>query len=85
MKMEGNIRNLSNWTAIAIFMALAFVLYGNTLGHKYCLDDSLVIERNEFTKKGIEGIYDIFTPNRLQVFSENKRNWFQEQDTVLFP
>ncbi len=68
MKIEGNIRNLSYWMAVAIFLALAFVLYGNTLGHKYCLDDAIVIARNEFTKKGMEGIPDIFTTESFTGF-----------------
>jgi tetratricopeptide (TPR) repeat protein len=37
----------------------SFVLYGNTLTHQYALDDAIVITQNEFTKQGVDGIFDI--------------------------
>jgi tetratricopeptide (TPR) repeat protein len=40
---------------------LAFVLYGNTIGHDYALDDQLVITRNQFTHEGWRGILPILT------------------------
>ncbi len=42
-------------------MVLAFLLYGNTLGHQYAFDDSIVITGNQFTKNGISGIKDLLT------------------------
>ena len=45
---------------IAIFI-LAFILYGNTLPHQFALDDYLMITGNRFTKKGLDGIADIWT------------------------
>jgi protein O-mannosyl-transferase len=41
-------------------LIISFVLYGNTLWNKYCLDDAIVITKNQFTKKGLSGISDIF-------------------------
>jgi protein O-mannosyl-transferase len=57
-----------NWVAAIIFVVCAFLLYGNTLNHKYCLDDAIVITRNEFTKKGFDGIGDIFTTESFTGF-----------------
>jgi len=45
---------------IALFL-LAFLLYANTISFDYTLDDKLAITHNDFTKKGIDGIYDLLT------------------------
>ena len=43
----------------AVAFALAFVLYANTLGHGFVLDDGLVITDNPYVQAGIRGIPDI--------------------------
>ncbi len=40
--------------------AFSFLLYINTLGHDYVLDDFSVIKENFVTKRGIEGIPDVW-------------------------
>ena len=42
---------------------LAFLLYANTLGHQYALDDASVITDNFVVKRGLAGWSDIFTTN----------------------
>ncbi len=42
-----------------ILPAFAFILYFNTLGHDYALDDFAVITENRFTQKGLAGIPEI--------------------------
>jgi hypothetical protein len=42
-----------------ILVLLAFLLYSNTLGHKFAFDDSIVITDNSFTQKGLAGIPDL--------------------------
>lgn len=44
-----------------IVSGLAFLLYSNTLNHDFALDDKIVITYNSFTKKGIDGINDLFS------------------------
>ena len=44
-----------------IVFALAFLLYANTLGHGFVLDDSIVITENMFTQKGASGIPGILS------------------------
>ena len=44
-----------------ILVLLAFVLYSNTLGHKFAFDDSIVITDNTFTQKGLAGIPDLIS------------------------
>lgn len=45
---------------ITIFV-FAFVLYANTLGHQYALDDKMTFWKNEFVQNGASGIMDILT------------------------
>jgi protein O-mannosyl-transferase len=58
--------HIKNEHIFLLFIGLGFVLYGNTIGHDYALDDAIVISENQFTKEGISGIkdllwYDTFT------------------------
>jgi protein O-mannosyl-transferase len=48
----------SRLQALVIF-ALSFVLYANTLTHKFCQDDAIVITDNKYTVEGFAGIPDI--------------------------
>ncbi|MBN2214749.1 MAG: tetratricopeptide repeat protein [Bacteroidales bacterium] len=61
----------------AIIIILTAILYGNTLNHKYALDDSMVINENQFTKKGINGIKDIFTNDSFTGFFKTGKNLVQ--------
>jgi tetratricopeptide (TPR) repeat protein len=45
---------------IVIFV-FAFIIYANTLGHKYALDDKMTYWKNEFVQNGVSGIKDILT------------------------
>lgn len=44
----------------AILAAVSFLIYANTLGHDYTLDDAIVITDNMFTQKGVSGIPGLF-------------------------
>lgn len=52
--MQGTTRN---W----LLFLLTCILYANTLGHGFVLDDGLVILENAYTKAGLSGIADILT------------------------
>jgi len=41
--------------------AFAFLLYANTLGHSYALDDVAVIHQNKYTMEGFAGIPKMLT------------------------
>ena len=47
---------------------LGFLLYANTLGHDYALDDAIVIYDNEFTVQGVEGIDEILKYDTFRGF-----------------
>jgi len=64
MEPEGNNTNLSfvsrKW--LPLWVALAgFLLYANTIGNDYALDDGAVISFNPYVQQGISGIPGIFT------------------------
>lgn len=61
-------RNDTNWWVFGIMLVAAFILYGNTIGNQYCLDDSIVVTRNKFVDKGLDGIPDIFTTESFTGF-----------------
>lgn len=49
-----------------IWLLLAVVLYGNTIGHEYALDDSIVIVDNEFTQRGLEGVWPLLSQETFE-------------------
>ncbi len=62
-----------NWLPGLIIIFSAFALYWNTLPYEYVLDDKIVISENNYTKKGISGVKDIFTTESFQgYFGEQK-------------
>jgi len=52
---------LKNHLPQIVIFAFAFILYANTLGHQYALDDKMMYWKNEFVQKGASGIKDILT------------------------
>lgn len=56
-----------------ILMALASLLYINTLSHNYALDDKIVISNNQFTQKGFGGIIDHLTNESFVGFFGQKK------------
>lgn len=46
---------------LVILAVLGFLLYADTLGNKYCLDDGIVIEKNQYVQHGFAGIGKIMT------------------------
>ncbi|NSW46326.1 MAG: hypothetical protein HPY79_10985 [Bacteroidales bacterium] len=50
----------NKWSFVFILI-LSFVLYGNTIGHYYNMDDVFVVKDNAMVQKGISAIPEIFT------------------------
>jgi protein O-mannosyl-transferase len=63
-------------TPLLILAILAIGLYAQSLSFGYVLDDTMVIEKNQFVQKGFDGIGDIF---RFESF----RGYFGEQKQLL--
>ena len=66
------------WTQHNLHLIVIFVisclLYTNTLPHQYAVDDSIVILRNQYTKKGFAGMKGIWGEDTFTGFFGSKRN-----------
>lgn len=56
------------WMSLLIF-AMAFILYANTLGHQYALDDDLITRGNRYVQEGFKGLPSIFSKGFLHGFN----------------
>lgn len=54
------VHKTNTWVPGLIIAVLGFILYSNTLDHKYTLDDYSVILENRLTKQGASAIPEIF-------------------------
>jgi hypothetical protein len=68
---RGNGRTLF-WLQAAIFI-FPLMIYSNTIGHDYALDDAMVITHNEYTQKGFSGLKEIFTQDSFAGFYHDKK------------
>jgi Flp pilus assembly protein TadD len=59
------------WLQIAIFL-FPFIIYSNTIGHGYALDDAMVITHNHYTKQGFAGLKYIFSNDSFKGFFQEK-------------
>ncbi len=63
----------THWPALIILAALAIIPYWQSLNYDYVLDDQIVISKNDYTKKGFSGIWDILrTESMAGYFGEQK-------------
>jgi len=76
--------NLS-WTTLYLIVALfSFLLYANTLGHDFTVDDGTVIKNNRFTVKGIDGLGDIFSHSYRAGFWDRKEGLYRPLSVAMF-
>ncbi len=67
--MINNLNNLLEAKRMNWFIpVLAILLYANTLTNGFVLDDGIVITENEYTQRGIAGIWDILTTDSFTGF-----------------
>jgi protein O-mannosyl-transferase len=65
------------WIHCILIVILSFVIYGKSIQYDYILDDLIVIQENNFTKKGFAGIYDIFTTESFTGYFGEKKDLVQ--------
>ena len=63
-----------DWTPIIAIFLFGIILYGNTAFFGFTLDDKLYITANEYTKKGFDGIGEIWTNDMMTGFFGKKKN-----------
>lgn len=64
-----NNKKLHTW----LIFFLSCILYVNTLGNQFAIDDSIVIERNMFTQRGMAGIPDILITDTFHGFFKKQK------------
>ena len=67
-----------------LLAALAFLLYANTIGHGYTVDDGTVISNNTITKKGISAIPEIFTSAYRAGFWDRDEGMYRPLSVAMF-
>lgn len=63
-----------HWKEAVIIPLLAFVLYWMSLPYGYVLDDQIVITDNQYTKKGVAGIWDILSTESFSGYFGGQRD-----------
>ncbi len=59
-------------TAI-VLLGIVFVFYGKTINYDYVLDDQIVITKNQYTTRGVNGVYDLLTHETFEGFFKEKK------------
>lgn len=55
-----------------ILLIFPFLIYFNTLGHEFVLDDGIVITENVYVQNGLEGITDLLTKDSFRGFFQKE-------------
>lgn len=63
---------------------IAFLLYVNTLGHEFTVDDTLVTSKNKFTTQGFAGLDEIFTKPYRAGFWDRKEGLYRPLSVAMF-
>jgi hypothetical protein len=67
----------NEWINSMVFIVLAFAIYAASISFGYILDDVIVINDNEFTKRGFAGLADIFSKESFAGYFGEQRNLVQ--------
>ena len=67
---------VEHWRPLTVISLLAIGLYIQTLSFSYVLDDTILVENNKFTTKGIAGIPEIFS-------TESFKGYFGDQKEMV--
>jgi len=74
---------LHTWFAVVCAL-LGLVLYLNTLGHDYVLDDEMVTFKNKIVTKGISAIPEILTTAYREGFWDRQESLYRPLSLVMF-
>jgi len=64
-------------SVFVLFLILSFLIYGVSLDFGFVLDDKIVLSENNFTKKGLQGIPDLFGNDTFQGYFGEQKNILQ--------
>jgi protein O-mannosyl-transferase len=71
-------------TAGLILVFIAFLVYSNTLNHKYVLDDFSVIKENTMTQKGVSAIPEILTSTYRAGTGNDESGLYRPLSKIMF-
>jgi tetratricopeptide (TPR) repeat protein len=71
--VAGNFLSKFRWLGIGIAL-LSGLIYANSISNDYSVDDSIVIQRNMFTQRGLAGLPGIFAYDTFYGFFRNKKS-----------
>jgi protein O-mannosyl-transferase len=63
-----------HWLAVAVLFVAATLPYWQSLPYEYVLDDTVVIEQNQFVSKGLAGVGEIFSTESFQGYFGEQKN-----------
>ena len=63
-----------NTLPLLVIFVFSCLLYIQSIGFDYVLDDQMVITKNQYTQKGFDGIYDIFAHESFVGYFGEQRN-----------
>ncbi|MCS6917571.1 MAG: tetratricopeptide repeat protein [Chitinophagales bacterium] len=63
---------------------LAFLIYANTLGHGFTVDDDTVISKNKYTVQGISALPEIFSTPYRAGFHDRKEGLYRPLPVAVF-
>ncbi|SCY02305.1 Tetratricopeptide repeat-containing protein [Nonlabens sp. Hel1_33_55] len=79
-----NFYNAYKWQLFITTFVAAFLLYANTLGHNFVLDDKIAIVDNEHVLYGLDGISDLLTNSYMHGFDGSNRNTYRPISLISF-
>lgn len=74
----------NNRVVYTLIFGLAFILFANTFGHEYALDDRAVTFQNKFVQAGFKGIPDILKTFYWRGFWEANAGLYRPVSVVVF-
>ena len=81
---ESIIKQISKKSLYLFTGIIAFLLYANTLGHDFTVDDTTVIKNNKFTTQGIAGLDEIFTSSYRAGFWDRTEGLYRPLSVAMF-
>jgi tetratricopeptide (TPR) repeat protein len=69
---------------LLICVVIAFLVYANTIGHGYTVDDATVIAKNEITQKGVGALGEIFTTPYRAGFWDRDEGLYRPLSVAMF-
>lgn len=80
-----NVIQQFNWRLAYLAAAIiALLLYANTIGHEFTVDDTLVTTKNKFVTQGIAGLDEIFTTPYRAGFWDRKEGLYRPLSVAMF-